>query len=250
VEAPLVEFNIRLLEAEIARLTRSPEEFATVLAGALGLGRQHGYANGFHTGSQLLKKLLPHALQLGVEVSYCQWVIRKRNFKPPSAAISRWPWPVKIKAMGRLEVTVDGAPLSFGRKAQRKPLDLLKLLLTHADGVEITRLMDLMWPDSEADSARNALDLTLHRLRRMLKTTEAVLLTDGRILLSRDVVASPSSYVAPSYANKHSVEPGTHAAHSANLRQSYRITSSTAPVQNGVRGGTPVAATLLSCAAI
>lgn len=74
--------------------------------------------------------------------------------------------------------------------AQRKPLDLLKLLLAHVEGVEITRLMDLMWPDSEADSARNALDLALHRLRRMLKTTQAVLLIDGRILLSREVVWS------------------------------------------------------------
>lgn len=48
--------------------------------------------------------------------------------------------------------------------------------------------MDLLWPELEADSARNALDLALHRLRKILKTKDAVLLVDGSVLLNRDAV--------------------------------------------------------------
>lgn len=188
VEAPLVEFNTRLVQAEIARLTKNDEAFATELARAFAIGRQQGYANGFHTSSQLLRRLLPYAVQLQIERSYCRWVISKRRFKPPSAASIHWPWAVRIRALGRLEIVVDDAPLAFTGKTQRKPLDLLKLLVAHGNGMEAVRLMDLLWPELEADSARNALDLALHRLRKILKMKDAVVLVDGSVLLNRDTV--------------------------------------------------------------
>lgn len=64
----------------------------------------------------------------------------------------------------------------------------MKLLVAHSSGIEAVRLMDLLWPELEADSARNALDLALHRLRKILKTKDAVLLVDGSVLLNRDAV--------------------------------------------------------------
>jgi DNA-binding SARP family transcriptional activator len=188
VQAPLVEFNTRLVRAEIARNVGSGREFEMELAKAFALGREQGYANGFHTSSQMLRRLVPCGLQLGIEASYCRWVITRRRFQPPHAGISGWPWPIKIRALGRLRIYLEDAELTFNGKAQRKPLHMLKLLIARPHGVEISQFMDELWPDLEGDAARNAVDIALHRLRKILKAKDAVLLANGSVALSENVV--------------------------------------------------------------
>jgi LuxR family transcriptional regulator, maltose regulon positive regulatory protein len=188
VQAPLVEFNTQLVRAEIARNVRSGGEFEIALAKAFALGREQGYANGFHTSSQMLRRLVPFGVQLGIEASYCRWVITKRRFRPPSAGFSGWPWPIKIRAMGRLRIYLEDAELTFNGKAQRKPLDMLKLLIARPHGVEMSQFMDELWPDLEGDASRNAVDIALHRLRKILKAKDAVLLANGSVALNENVV--------------------------------------------------------------
>ena len=188
LDAPLVEFNARLVQAEIALRTGTQQDLAKALADAFSVGRRQGYANTFHSGSRLLQALLPHALRLGIEESYCCWVIRKRSFKAPSLDDPHWPWPVRIKVLGHLEITVGGEPLSFTGKTQRKPLDLLKLLACNPRGVDAARALDALWPELEGDRARNALDITLHRLRKILGHRESVALIDGRLSIDRERV--------------------------------------------------------------
>jgi ATP/maltotriose-dependent transcriptional regulator MalT/DNA-binding SARP family transcriptional activator len=188
VQAPLVEFNTQLVRAEIARNVRSRGEFAMELAKVFALGREQGYANGFHTSSQMLRRLVPYGVQLGIEASYCRWVIAKRRFQPPSTGFAGWPWPVKIRAMGRLRIYLEDAELTFNGKAQRKPMDMLKLLIALPQGVEMNQLVDTLWPDLEGDAARNAMDIALHRLRKILRTKEAVQLTNGSVTLNKNVV--------------------------------------------------------------
>jgi DNA-binding SARP family transcriptional activator len=187
VDGPLLEFNCKLVRAEIARRT-GRQDFAALLAAALGIGRKLGFANSFHSCCRLLPTLIPHALELNIEVAYCRWIIGRRGLKPPRADIAKWPWPIRIRAMGQLEVEVDDVPLRFAGKVQRKPLELLKALLTHSQGIAAVRLMDLLWPDSEGDSARNSLDLAVHRLRKLLRHKDAVLLLQGRLMLNPDTV--------------------------------------------------------------
>ena len=188
VQAPLVEFNTQLLRAEIARNVRSRGEFESELAKAFALGREQGYANGFHTSSQMLRRLVPYGVQLGIEASYCRWVITKRRFRPPSTGFAGWPWPVKIRAMGQLRIYLEDAELTFNGKAQRKPLDMLKLLIAHPNGAQMCQFMDELWPDLEGDAARNAMDIALHRLRKILKAKDAVQLANGSVALNKDVV--------------------------------------------------------------
>ena len=73
-------------------------------------------------------------------------------------------------------------------KAPRKPLELLKALLTSRHGLDAVAAMDLLWPDLEGDAARNAFDLAAHRLRKLLKCNEAVLSVQGRLTLNTDRV--------------------------------------------------------------
>lgn len=187
VVAPLVEFNLQLVCAELARI-RGSSDFREALAKAFAIGRQQGYANGFHTSSQLLRRLIPYGLELDIEPSYCSWVIGKRRFKPPSPLCGRWPWPVKIRAFGRFRIYVNGEELIVRASGQRKPMEILKLLSAHPDGMEMSRIMDELWPDLDGDAARNALDVTVHRLRKILKNKEAVEISNGTLALSKDRV--------------------------------------------------------------
>ena len=188
VSAPLVEFNLQLVRAEIARSTQDTCEFKKALATAFAVGREQGYANGFHTGSQLLRRLICYGIEFCIEVSYCRWVIAKRRFVPAGTYAARWPWPVKIRACGQLQIFIEDVELVFRGKAQRKPLDVLERLIARPAGIDMSLLMDAVWPDLDGDAARNALDIALHRLRKILKMKDAVHSLNGRLVFDENLV--------------------------------------------------------------
>jgi DNA-binding SARP family transcriptional activator len=87
--------------------------------------------------------------------------------------------------LGRFEVAVDDIPLVFEGKAPKKPLSLLKALIAFGErNVPEERLMDVLWPDEEADSARKSLDITILRLRKLLGSHEAILVSDESVGLN------------------------------------------------------------------
>jgi LuxR family transcriptional regulator, maltose regulon positive regulatory protein len=87
-----------------------------------------------------------------------------------------WPWPVKIHALGRFDVQVNGKPLEFSSKTQRKPIALLRMLIASgAQRVRETQLIDLLWPDAAGDAGAFSLTTTLHRLRRLLGDGDTIL---------------------------------------------------------------------------
>ncbi len=188
IDAPALRFNAGLVRAELARHSRPRSEFAAVLAEVFAIGREQGFANTFHAYALLLPRLIPYALGMGVEIPYCRWVISRRKLAPPLADVPHWPWAVRIRAMDHLEIFVDGTAIEFSGKAQRKPIELLKAMLTRSAGVDTVRLMDALWPDLDGDAARNAFDLSVHRLRKLLGHREAVRLSQGRLCFNPRLV--------------------------------------------------------------
>jgi DNA-binding SARP family transcriptional activator len=90
---------------------------------------------------------------------------------------------VKVHTRGGLAVDIDGAPLRFGHKSPRKPLELLRLLVAGGPGaVAIDELIDGLWPDPE-DGGRKAFDITLHRLRKLLGGDSRVAVNGGHAAL-------------------------------------------------------------------
>jgi DNA-binding SARP family transcriptional activator len=87
---------------------------------------------------------------------------------------------LKIFALGRFSVVRDSEPIRFARKAQHRPLQLLKALIA-LGGREIAmaRLAAILWPDAEGDAAHNAFEIALHRLRRLIGVDKALVLHDG-----------------------------------------------------------------------
>jgi len=64
---------------------------------------------------------------------------------------------------------------------------LLQALVAYGkSGVGETALSEELWPDSEADAARNSLKTTVHRLRQMLGRTDAVHIRDGTVGLNEE----------------------------------------------------------------
>ena len=101
------------------------------LRDALRIGKEEGYFDTFIDQPSALSKLCAKALEAGIEVEYVQELIRRLNIVPekPALHLENWPWPLKIFTLGRFELLKDGKPIQFARKAQEKPLALLKALI-------------------------------------------------------------------------------------------------------------------------
>jgi adenylate cyclase len=94
------------------------------------------------------------------------------------------PWPLKIYTLGQFSLLREGQPIAFSRKVQKRPLDLLKVLIAH-NGIraDVSTLGESLWPDAEGDSAKNSFDSNLHRLRKLIDIEDILTLTEGKLTL-------------------------------------------------------------------
>lgn len=92
--------------------------------------------------------------------------------------------PVRIYTCGRFGVVINGSPLRFTRKVQKKPLDLLKAIIAFG-GRDISeqQLTAALWPDSGTNSAHLCFKTNIHRLRHMLGNEHIVVVQEGRVSL-------------------------------------------------------------------
>ena len=130
------------------------------------------------------------ALDAEIEPGFVGDFIRKHNLAPPAGERrpgDSWPWPVKIYALGRFEVLLNGHSLRLEGKLPKKPLEALKALIALGGrDVPEDRIMDALWPDSEGDAARASLKIALHQLRQGLGDNRFIQLKNGRLSLSPD----------------------------------------------------------------
>jgi DNA-binding SARP family transcriptional activator len=102
----------------------------------------------------------------------------------PMTAANDEPWRLRIYTLGRFSITVDGHPLDISGQAARKPLALLKALIALGGrDVHQQKLIHALWPDSEGDAGKKAFDVALHRLRKVLGDTRALVLKSGMLTL-------------------------------------------------------------------
>ena len=116
-------------------------------------------------------RLCEKSLEAGIEVDVVHQLIKHLNLLPDQSAmmLENWPWPMRIYTLGDFIVEIDGQPLTFIGKTQKKPLDLLKAIIALGGHDISTKLLsEALWPDSEGDDAQHALAITLHRLRKLV----------------------------------------------------------------------------------
>lgn len=159
-----------------------------LLRRTLKIGRVHGFTNTpLVDRPDVWSFLCATALEAGMEIEYVQELIRGQRLHPHAQAMNleNWPWPVKIYTLGGFKLLVDGNPVTFTGKVQKKPLEMLKCIVS-LGGKNIAReqLTDLLWPDSDGDQAQSAFNTTASRLRSILGTNEALAIKGGRVSLN------------------------------------------------------------------
>jgi DNA-binding SARP family transcriptional activator len=129
--------------------------------------------------------LLETALAAGIEVDLVRGLVRRWRLPPPAEDIAAWPWPIKVRTLGAFDVLRDDAPIEFGRKAPKKTLALLKLIVARGGSVPESAVLDTFWPDEQGDAAQRSLGAAVRRLRDLLGDPEAVVQQGGQLSLDR-----------------------------------------------------------------
>ncbi|TXC67271.1 hypothetical protein FSC37_20955 [Piscinibacter aquaticus] len=113
-------------------------------------------------------------------------MIRQRRLRAPNPEVADWPWPLRIRALGSFDVLADDRALDFGARPQKKPLDLLRLLVARGPvPLDTATVLDALWPEAEGDRAKASLDMAVLRLRKLLGHDDALRLDQGRLGLNR-----------------------------------------------------------------
>jgi DNA-binding SARP family transcriptional activator len=134
----------------------------------------------------LLSRLFAEALAAGIEVEYVRQSIRDLHLRPPSRDVKDWPWPLRICTFGRFEVLRDNRPLEYSRKAPKKTIALLKAIIAYGGtNVPEQKLIDAFWSDEEGDVATRSLGAALHRLRKLIGDTDAIVQQGGALSLDK-----------------------------------------------------------------
>lgn len=154
-----------------------------VLAEALRIGRAGGYyLTLWWWHAPMMAALAELALREGIEVDHVTELVRRLKLTPadPLVAPEAWPWPIRFTTLGCFNITLDGQPLELGKKPSQKPLALFKVLAAagHA-GLSISRMADKLWPELDGDKAQHALEMALHRARKIVGNDEAILMRNG-----------------------------------------------------------------------
>lgn len=168
-----------------AALLKGDETLARAcLSEALPLARARRYAYVFAIFPNVLPRLMEQALIAGIETDYVKTVIRDFCLKPHVPELEQWPRPIKIYALGKFKVQLNGTPLQSPRKAPRRLLLLLKALVAFGgEDIPEEQLTDAIWPELEADAAHEAFSVAVRRLRTLLGRPEAIRQRDGRLSL-------------------------------------------------------------------
>ena len=179
-------FMTEMIEADLADAQGDAAEGLRLLR--RGFERARRQRLRFYSGwrPSVMTRLCTKALEASVCVEYVQGLVRHHALTPQGAAldVANWPWRLEVRTLGPLRVLVDGEELHASGRAPQRPLELLRALIAYGGRhVPPSRLTDALWPDADADSAQQALDTNLLRLRRLLGSPAFVIVDEGRISL-------------------------------------------------------------------
>jgi LuxR family maltose regulon positive regulatory protein len=163
------------------------EQGLKYLRKGMSLGRTKGFVNMEWIRPSTMASLCVKALEAGIEVDYVQEIVRKRKLTldTPPVHLESWPWRLKVFTLGRFSILREGEPVRFSRKAQEKPLSMLKMLIAlGGKGVREGQVSDFLWPEADGDVAHGSFATTLHRLRTLIGSHEAIELQAGCLTLN------------------------------------------------------------------
>ena len=155
----------------------------------LALARRMQWLNFFRPSPRVAAQVCALGLEHHIEPAFVRQVIAERSLDAVRPDLSAWPWPIRVRTLGRFQIERDGVALAFAGKVARKPLELLQFTIASGGSdVSATTVIFALWRDLEGDKAKSAFNVTLHRLRKLLGNDEAIQLELGRLSLNPKVV--------------------------------------------------------------
>ena len=92
---------------------------------------------------------------------------------------------VQIFTLGRFGLSIFERAIEVNGKAKHRPLELLQALVALGGrDVACSRLCEFLWPDSDGDLGGRNLNITVHRLRLLLRGRGAVIQHSGKLTLN------------------------------------------------------------------
>jgi len=170
MDSALVSARVAMSRAHVELALGHTEAGLGALRLGLRLAREHGYDCLLRWSRGMMSSLCERALREGIETALVARWIRRWRFRPSSGAVLGWPWRLEVYTLTReFRVLREGQRITFAGKAQRRPLELLQALIAFG-GKQVPEqvLCEALWPDSDGDSAHQALSTTLHRLRKLI----------------------------------------------------------------------------------
>ena len=182
---PLLAFEASMVRAYLAECsgrTAEADEFAREM---LETGARHTFMNALLWLPPMVSRITARALARGIETAFGRRLIEHRHLTPPPVAPPQWPWQIRVRCFGQLQIERNGVTVRFQRKAQKRPLSLLMALVAAGGkGVATAALAAHLWPDADGDAARGALTTTVFRLRRLLGDVDVLIQTEGKLALN------------------------------------------------------------------
>lgn len=135
----------------------------------------------------LAARFADFALARDIDADYVRLLIHHNALVAPADASDRWPFALRIRALGGFVLVRNGEPMRFTGKTQQRPLDLLKLLVAlGGSDVDSQQLTAALWPDADGAAAKTSFDTTLFRLRKLIDVDDVLTLAGGKLSLSRE----------------------------------------------------------------
>ena len=143
----------------------------------------------FRSNPAATSTLCALALEREIEVEFVRGVVAARHLAAARPEVAAWPWPIRVRTLGRFGVEVGDTALAVRGKAARKPLELLQFVVAcGSQQVAASSVEFALWPDLDGDNAHAASKIALHRLRRLLGDDAAIAIDAGRLSLNPRLV--------------------------------------------------------------
>ena len=166
----------------------SLDEARAELTAGLAQARGAGLTHFFRALPRIAAELCAAALDLDAQADFARKAIEARALACPDAGVVRWPWPLRLRALGDFTIELDGEPIKFGRKAPKRMLEMLRAVVSLGGRqVDAGRVAEWLWPDAQGDEGRDSLKAMLHRLRALLPVG-ALAMHDGQLSFNAQAV--------------------------------------------------------------
>lgn len=173
------------LKADFALNAGDEKKALVKIRQALMLAKNHSLQFLEWLHPNMVERLLKKALEENIETEFATRLLARYNESAASDINTIEKEDIlRVYTLGKFSIIKGGAPLKFSGKAQQRPLDLLRIIISYGGkGISKDRVSEALWPDAEGDKGHRSFTTTLHRLRKLIGK-DTVSLSDSKLSLN------------------------------------------------------------------